>query len=214
VAAPAEPEAEPEVAQRFLAGLADPIARLAREQGVIEAYLPTTPIEADEPLAWLTFSIIGQQISRRAARAVFGRLRDRLGGDLEAPALAALPEADLRELGFSYAKARAVRELAAAVASGELVFSELHDLSDAQAQARLVALRGIGPWSAQVFLLRRLRRPDVFPAGDMGLRRAIVSLDDLPRLPTVAEAGQRAVAWRPYRSYAAKYLWNHYAAGE
>jgi len=87
-------------------------------------------------------------------------------------------------------------------------------MSDEQAEARLVALRGIGAWSAQMFLLRALGRPDVFPAGDLGLRRGIESLYALREMPSIPEASERALAWRPYRSYAAKYLWLHYAAAD
>ena len=84
-------------------------------------------------------------------------------------------------------------------------------MSDGDAEARLVSLRGIGPWSAQMFLLRSMGRPDVFPAADIGLRRGIEMLDGLDHLPTIAEATARAERWRPYRSYAAKYLWMSYA---
>ncbi len=143
---------------------------------------------------------------------MFTRLRDALGGEITAAGLAGMTPHSLRAIGFSYPKARAVLELAATVAAGDLRFADLQRLSDDEVLAHLVALRGIGPWSAQVFMLRTMRRPDVFPAGDMGLRRALVRLDGLIELPGVADAAQRALAWRPYRSYAAKYLWNSYAA--
>lgn len=205
------PSDEPERALAFLGDLDDPIAALARRHGPVDAYLPTTESGVSDPLAALTLSIIGQQISRTAARAVFTRLREALGGAVTADGLAALTEDELRALGFSYPKARAVRELAAGVVAGELDLAALDQLDDDAVIARLVSLRGIGPWSAQVFMLRTLRRPDVFPAGDMGLRRALVRLDDLPGLPDIPVAAQRALAWRPFRSYAAKYLWTDYA---
>ena len=195
----------------FLGALDDPIAALARRYGQVDAYLPTTESGVGTPLEALTLSIIGQQISRTAARAVFGRLRHALGGSITPSGLTDLSEDDLRALGFSYPKARAVRELAATVAAGDMDFGALEQLADDAVLASLVTLRGIGPWSAQVFMLRTLHRPDVFPAGDMGLRRALVHLDDLPDLPSIAAAGERALAWRPYRSYAAKYLWSDYA---
>ena len=194
----------------FLVALDDPIAALARRYGQVDAYLPTTESGVGSPLEALTLSIIGQQISRTAARAVFGRLLDTLGGEITAAGLSELSEDELRALGFSYPKARAARDLAAVVAAGELDFAALGALDDDAVLARLVALRGIGPWSAQVFMLRTLHRADVFPAGDMGLRRALVRLDALPELPGVAAAAERALAWRPYRSYAAKYLWSDY----
>ena len=205
------PASERDRAQAFLGALDDPIAALAHRYGPVDAYLPTTESGVGTPLEALTLSIIGQQISRAAARAVFARLRDALGGSIAPAGLSSLSEDDLRALGFSYPKARAVRELAGTVIAGELDFASLERLEDDAVLDRLVALRGIGPWSAQVFMLRTLHRPDVFPAGDMGLRRALVRLDDLPDLPSVAAAGERALAWRPYRSYAAKYLWSDYS---
>jgi DNA-3-methyladenine glycosylase II len=171
------------------------------------------PADLPDPLSALALTVVGQLISRQAARAIFARLVDLLGGSIDAERLAASSDATLRSIGLSYAKARALRELAQAVVSGELDFETLAALSDDQVLARLVGLRGVGPWSAQVFMLRQLHRPDVFPAGDIGLRHAIAMLDDLPVTPTVLEAEARALAWQPYRSYAAGYLWRSYADG-
>jgi DNA-3-methyladenine glycosylase II len=198
-------------AQRFLAGLDDPIATLARDHGVVEAALPSHRVALSDHLGRLTLSIVGQQISVIAALAIFGRLSGMLGGSIDAEALAAADEDELRAVGLSRAKARAVHELGIQVSTGQFDFAELEELSDEDAEARLVSLRGIGPWSAQMFLLRSLDRPDVFPAGDIGLRRAIERLDGLDDLPTINEAAERALRWRPYRSYAAKYLWISYA---
>ena len=117
----------------------------------------------------------------------------------------------MRAVGLSGAKARALQALGAEVAQGRLNFEELATLGDTEAEARLVALRGIGAWSAQMFLLRSFGRPDVFPAGDLGLRRGIETLYALREMPSINAASERALAWRPYRSYAAKYLWMHYA---
>ena len=206
-----EPASERARALAFLGALDDPIAILARRFGPVDASLPTTESGVDTPLEALTLSIVGQQISRAAARAVFTRLRAALDGSITPAGLSALSEDDLRALGFSYPKARAARELAGTVAAGELDFASLEALDDDAVLDRLVGLRGIGPWSAQVFMLRTLHRPDVFPAGDMGLRRALARLDDLPDLPSVAATLDRALAWQPYRSYAAKYLWSDYA---
>lgn len=198
-------------AQQFLAGLDDPIAALAHDHGHVEAGLPSHGVVLGDHLGRLTLSIVGQQISVKAALAIFGRLSELLGGTIDAEALAASDEDELRAVGLSRAKARAVRELGIQVSTGQFDFAELEALSDEEAGARLESLRGVGPWSAQMFLLRSLGRPDVFPAGDIGLRRGIEMLDGLDHLPTIAEAGQRAERWRPYRSYAAKYLWMSYA---
>jgi DNA-3-methyladenine glycosylase II len=154
--------------------------------------------------------MVGQVISVRAAIEVYGRLAEQLGGTVTAEALAQADEAELRTVGLTAAKARALHELGIEIATGAFSFAELERLEDAEAEARLVALRGVGPWSAQMFLLRSLGRPDVFPAGDLGLRRGIQLLDARPGLPSIPDAAQRALPWRPYRSYAAKYLWLHY----
>ena len=89
----------------------------------------------------------------------------------------------------------------------EQLLESLHQLDDTEAQATLVSLRGIGPWSAQIFLSYELKRPDVFPAGDIGLRTAAARLDGLDNTPAVKRAVDRAMIWSPYRSYAAACLW-------
>ncbi|MDE3132767.1 MAG: DNA-3-methyladenine glycosylase 2 family protein [Acidobacteriota bacterium] len=199
-------------AQAFLAALDDPIARLAREHGRVAVTLPSHGVVLPDPLERLTLTIVGQRISVKAALVIFGRLRELLGGRVDAAGLARIDERGLRQVGLTRAKAQALRELGAELVGGSFSFDALASLSDPEAEARLVALRGVGSWSAQMFLLRGMARPDVFPAGDLGLRRGIESLYTLPELPGIPAAAERALAWRPYRSYAAKYLWLHYAA--
>ncbi len=207
---PAMPIPAAETARAFLAGLDDPIADLAREYGAVDFTLPSHGRVPADAVGRLTLSIIGQLISVQAALAVFVRLEALLGGQIDAARLARTEESALRGVGLSYAKARAVRELAIELTTGRFSFDELASLDDEQAEARLVGLRGIGPWSAQMFLLRSLGRPDVFPAGDLGLRRGIELIDACATIPSIGQAATRALAWRPYRSYAAKYLWLHY----
>ncbi len=203
---------QPGHAHTFLAGLDDPIARLAREHGRVDFMLPSHGLVLPDHLERLTLSIVGQVISVKAALVIFERLRELLGGRIDAQRLAQIDVTALRLVGLSTAKARALQELGAEVATGRLNFVELATLSDAEAEARLAALRGVGTWSAQMFLLRSMGRPDVFPAGDLGLRRGIERLYALREMPSIPAAAERAVAWRPYRSYAAKYLWLHYSA--
>jgi len=202
---------QPRSAQAFLAGLDDPLARLARHHGAVDFTLPSHGVVLPDHLERLTLSIVGQLISVKAALVIFGRLRELLGGRIDAEQLANTDEAALRLVGLSSAKAQSLRALGAEVAAGRLSFEELATLSDAEAKSRLVALRGIGTWSAQMFLLRSMGRPDVFPAGDLGLRRGIELLYALREMPSIPAAAERALGWRPYRSYAAKYLWLHYA---
>jgi len=157
--------------------------------------------------AELALHIVSQQISTVAALTIFGRLRDRLGGTVgPAPIIAASAE-DLRAAGLSGAKVTSLRDLSERVLDGRLSFHRLAVSDDITAQAELEEVRGVGPWSAQMFLLHNLRRPDVFPAGDIGLQRAAQSAFGLARRPTAAELALRAERWRPYRAYAAALLW-------
>ena len=206
-----DPSQEHEAARAYLLALDDAISLLVARYGAIEFFRPTLAIDVPDDLSGLTLHILGQQISRFAAMAIYRRLEELLGGAIDARGLAASSDEELRRVGLSAAKARAVRELGEQVASGALDFDELRELPDDETLARLVALRGVGPWSAHVFMLRELHRPDVFPAGDIGLRRGIEMLDGLPAMPSTAHAGERALMWRPYRSYAAGYLWRSYA---
>ncbi len=199
-------------AYEFLASREDPIAELARAHGPVDFTLPSYGARLPDHLARLTLSIVGQVISVRAALRIHGLLTERLGGAVTAEALAQADEVDLRAAGITLAKAKSLRSLGAELVAGSFSFDELEQMTDAQAEARLNKLRGIGPWSAQMFLLRSLGRPDVFPAGDLGLRRGIELLDSLPAIPSVAQAAARATVWQPYRSSAAKYLWLRYAA--
>jgi DNA-3-methyladenine glycosylase II len=208
---PADEAVERAAAHTCLMALDDPIAELAAELGPIAFYEPTMSVALPDELSAMTLHIVGQMISRAAALAVFNRLREWLGGTIDARRLAAASEDELRAVGLSYAKARALRALAEQIAAGAFDFAQLHTLDDDAALRRLVSLRGVGEWSAQVFMLRDLRRPDVFPGGDIGLRNSIATLDRAPVVPGPRAAAARALPWRPYRSYAASYLWRAYA---
>jgi DNA-3-methyladenine glycosylase II len=199
-------------AYSFLGSRADPIAELVRAHGPVDFTLPSYGARLPDHVGRLTLIIVGQVISVRAALRIYARLTARLGGVVTAEALAQADEADLRAVGITLAKARSLRALGAELVAGSFSFDELEQMSDPQAQARLNKLRGIGSWSAQMFLLRSLGRPDVFPAGDLGLRRGIELLDSLPAIPSLAHAAERALVWQPYRSSAAKYLWLRHAA--
>jgi DNA-3-methyladenine glycosylase II len=196
-----------QMAHVYLTGLDDPIAALVHEQGIIQVAHSNAALGADGYLGWLVFNIVSQQISVAAARAIYGRLTKLIGEHMDPVKLADASQRDLRSAGLSSAKARAVQEMGAAVSGGNFAPDALDDMSDEQAMATLVALRGIGPWSAQMFLMHTLQRADIFPGGDSGLRRAIARIDQLAVAPTIPEAEARAAAWCPYRSYAASHLW-------
>jgi DNA-3-methyladenine glycosylase II len=162
-----------------------------------------------DAFAELALHIVSQQISTAAALTIFARLRETLGGTVEPAPIIAAPVDDLRAAGLSGAKARSIHDLAERVLDGRLAFDRLAVSDDATAQAELDDVRGVGPWSAQMFLLHHLRRPDVFPAADIGLLRAAQSAFTLAQRPTPDELAARAERWRPFRSYAAALLWAH-----
>ncbi len=166
---------------------------------------------AFEPFEWAVRAVIGQQISVAGARTIAARLVARLGTPVEsalpgapthawpAPSvLAAAPEADLIALGLSGARARTLRGLARAVADGRLVLDGRVD--PATLMATLRALPGVGPWTAEYIAMRALHWPDAFPAGDLGLRKALGGI-------TEAACERHAERWRPWRAYAAAHLW-------
>jgi DNA-3-methyladenine glycosylase II len=154
----------------------------------------------------LMLSIASQQISTVAAWAIFDRVVAALNGMPDPASVLALGVERLRALGLSRAKALAVTDLADAVATGRLDLAHLPD-DDEAAIALLSTVRGIGRWSAEVFLIMQLRRPDILPAGDLGIRKAVQLLWQLPAVPSIKDVQLRGKAWSPYRTYAAILLW-------
>jgi len=159
------------------------------------------------PFMGLARSIVGQQIAGRAAEAIFGRLRDLIGDRDPAEAIANATDEELRAVGLSAAKARSLRDLAERTLDGRLELDRIEELSDDEARAQLIAVRGIGAWTADIFLLAQLGRADILPAGDLGVRHAVMRLYGLDRVPTENEVRTRGEAWRPYRSLATAYLY-------
>jgi DNA-3-methyladenine glycosylase II len=161
----------------------------------------------------LVRSIIGQQISTAAARAIYARLTGRFGGRTPTPSevLADDPDELRVAAGLSRAKLGYLRSLAEHVLDGSLELERLDDLGDEEVMAKLLAVRGIGPWSAQVFLMFHLQRPDVLAVGDLGLRRAVMLRYGLEALPDPATFTALAEPWRPYRTLACRFLWRSLA---
>jgi DNA-3-methyladenine glycosylase II len=157
----------------------------------------------------LVRAIVGQQLSTKAAASIFARLTERYGGRTPTPeeVLAADPEELRAAAGLSRAKVGYLRSLAEHVLSGELELEILEELDDEQVIAELVAVKGLGVWSAQMFTMFHLQRPDVLPVGDLGIRRAIERAYGLPALPDPGEMEALAEPWRPYRTLACRYLW-------
>ncbi len=158
------------------------------------------------PFEALVRAIAGQQISTFAAAAIYRRLVTLAGDPLTPQGVLARPPEELRAAGLSGRKVGYLRDLAERILDGRLQLDRLDELSDEQVRTQLVAVSGIGRWSADMFLLFELHRPDVFPAGDLGLRKAVQLLDGLDRVPAEREAEARSERWRPYRSLATRYL--------
>jgi DNA-3-methyladenine glycosylase II len=157
----------------------------------------------------LVRAIVGQQLSTSAAAAIYRRLADRFGGRAPTPqeVLAEDPEELRAAAGLSRAKVIYLRSLAEHVVNGSLELEKLDGLSDEDAIAELVAVKGIGVWSAHVFLMFHLERPDILAVGDLGIRRSMMVAYGLPELPGPAEMEEIAEPWRPYRTLACRYLW-------
>ncbi len=153
--------------------------------------------------------IVQQQVSIASAEAIWRRLRLGLGTVNPAAVLARDDDA-LRAYGLSRQKAAYARSLAEAVASGSLNFRRLRGMADEAVIEDLVQIKGIGRWTAEIYLLGVMQRPDIWPAADIALMESARDLLNLPRRPTVKEMGPLAEPWRPYRTYAARVLWLHY----
>ena len=152
--------------------------------------------------------IVSQQLSGKAADTIFGRVEALGGGTLPGPAeLLAIPDEKLRAAGLSGAKTRGVKDLAARVLDGSLQLASLHAHDNDAVIEALTKVRGIGRWSAEMFLMFRMGRLDVLSTGDLGLRKGMMSLFGLRDLPDPATMERLAEHWRPYRSIACWYLW-------
>ena len=189
---------------------ADPVLGelIARLEAIPPRERPDRPAPG-EHYAALVRTIVGQQLSTKAARAIWQRLLDHFGGSPPTPeqVLAADP-AELRAAaGLSRSKTVYLRSLAEHVLDGSLELERLEVLDDDAVIAELVAVKGIGEWSAHMFLMFQLGRPDVLAPGDLGIRRGVQITYGLPEMPTPAEVIERAEAWRPHRTAACMYLW-------
>lgn len=158
-------------------------------------------------------SIVGQQVSTKAARAIYNRVLDLFGGRTPSPQeLLAVSEEELRGAGLSGRKVEYIRDLARHVLDGELELDRLGELDDAQVIEEIVAVRGLGRWTAEMFLLFHLERPDVLSGGDLGIRKAIQIEYGMEAMPTPQETVAFGERWSPHRSLASIYLWESLAA--
>lgn len=156
----------------------------------------------------LVAAIVSQQLSGKAADTIFARVEGLGGGTLPGPAeLAAMPDETLRGVGLSAAKTRGVKDLSSRVLGGLLDLDALHAHDDEAVIELLTAVKGIGRWTAEMFLMFRLGRPDVLSTADLGLRKGLMMLRGLSELPDPGTMERLTARWRPYRSVGCWYLW-------
>jgi DNA-3-methyladenine glycosylase II len=161
----------------------------------------------DDAYGALLRAIVGQQLSTSAARSIYGRVLELFGGVPTPAQLLAADQDALRTAGLSRAKVAYLRDLAQRVESGELELDRFAELPDDEVSAQLLAVKGLGRWTVDMFLMFHLRRPDVLAVGDLGIRRAVqvaYGLDTRPDAATVERFGE---PWRPHRTLACLYLW-------
>ena len=187
---------------------ADPVMRGLAAEGIVPVLRKRPP--GFEGLAWI---VVGQQVSTASAAAIWGRLRQIL--EPAAPdAFLRLSDEDLRAAGLSAGKVRTIRTAAREILDGRLPLDTLHELPADEAHGLLTAVKGIGPWTADIYLLFCLGHPDAFPSGDLAVQEAArlaYGLDARPDAKTLTALAER---WRPWRGVAAKVLWAYYRAAK
>ncbi|MFT4034466.1 MAG: DNA-3-methyladenine glycosylase [Patulibacter sp.] len=193
---------------RALAAIDPAFARALERWGTPEPIAGPGRVEHPTRFAALARSIIGQQLSVKAARTIHGRVVELLGAPPTPALLLAHDEPALRACGLSGAKVRALHGIARAVNAGRINLDTLGELPEEQAEAALVALPGVGPWTAHMFLMFVLGHPDVLAPGDVGVRNGLAKIFELPEKPTPREIVAMADAWRPHRTAACRLAWH------
>jgi DNA-3-methyladenine glycosylase II len=191
---------------RALSEVDPDLAGVAREYGLPPLW------EREEGFDTLVLIILEQQVSLASALATFERLKA-AAPPLTPESFLSFDDAQLRGFGFSRQKALYCRLVAREVVAGELDFPALSRMGDDAARASLLRLKGVGPWTAEIYLLRALLRPEAWPAGDLALQLTAQRVKRLPARPNAAELEALAEAWRPWRAVAARLLWLHYLEG-
>jgi len=190
-----------EVATQHLRS-ADPVLA-----SIIERVGPCTIAGREPTFETLARSITFQQLHGNAARVIFARVQKAVGKRFTAARFLKLSVEQLRACGLSKQKIASLTDLAETVVRGKIRFRRLSSLTDEEVIALLCQVRGIGLWTAQMFLMFALERPNVLPLGDLGLRQAVRKAYELPALPTPAELAKISAAWHPHCTVASWYLW-------
>ena len=195
--------------EKSLARIARLLARRDPDLAAIHRAWGAPPMWGrEEGFATLLHIILEQQVSLASARAAFARLQE--AAPVTPPHFLGFTDDDLKRFGFSRQKTRYGRLLAEALLAGEIDLSGLRHLPDEEVRARLTRLTGIGDWTADIYLLMALRRPDVWPAGDLALAVALQRVKGLSARPRPDDMKALAESWRPYRAVAARLLWQFY----
>ncbi len=177
----------------------------------IFARLGPPPLWGRRPgFATLVRIVLEQQVSLASAAALYAKLQRRLAGTVTPEGVRSIGVRGLKTLGFTRQKARYVHGLATSIVGDEFSLSRIARLTDEAAIAALDAAPGVGPWTAGIYMLMALRRPDIWPPGDLGLHKSIAETHGLVRIPSSAEASEFALRWRPWRAVAARLLWHSY----
>ena len=194
----------------LLQGVGELAARDRRLAAVVESFGPPPLFSRPRGFPTLVWIILEQQVSLASAAALFSRLKVAVAGEITPESVLALGLDGLLRLGFTRQKARYVSGLAERIAGGRLDLAQTSALDDEAAGAALLEVPGIGPWTAGVYLLMALRRPDVWPPGDLALVRAVAAIDGRTGKTSNEDVAAVAERWRPWRAVAARILWHGY----
>ncbi len=176
---------------------------------IVSTYGPPPLWEREQGFHTLIHIILGQQVSLASAKAAYNRLEEAVN-PLTPKNFLGLTDKELKQIGFSRQKTKYGRELANALLDGSLDLSGLGKLEDQEAKEQLMKVKGIGPWTADIYLLMALGRPDIWPKGDLALEVAIQRVKGWLKRPTPEEARKMSEEWRPWRAVAARLLWHFY----
>ncbi|MBB3948193.1 DNA-3-methyladenine glycosylase II [Rhizobium skierniewicense] len=181
------------------------LAEIARQAGPL-------PLRLSEPgFAGLAHIIVSQVVSRASANAIWQRIGDAVG-DVTAQTYLAVATPEVPQFGLSRAKARTLHHVAVAIVEGRLDLDALNTLDEAKAFAQLMTLKGVGPWTAQVYLMFCCGYADIFPHGDVALQAAVARAFHMQTRPSAKSLGEIACQWAPWRSVAARLFWSYYAS--
>ena len=201
------PAAKFSKAEKELMSADKKLAKLMKEWGPIEPERDRRGSREDA-YQTLAMAICGQQLSTKAAATIWGRIEELFGGKTPAPeAVIAADPQDLRDAGLSWSKVSYFRDLAEHVLDGELDLKRLPELPDEEVIEELTAIKGIGRWTAEMFLIFHLGRPDVLSTGDLGIRKGFQLAYGLDEMPTETELAEIGQTWSPHRTIACLYFW-------